>query len=114
VKFPKRLRHKGKGRVLATIYKRPGCYRLYWRARIDGKPKSLMTDFGTYAEAKREGDKKVAELAKGKAAGLSPGQAADAQNALEELQRFYQASGNTQARILRSPTWAHTDVRSFC
>jgi len=93
VKFPKRLRHKGKGRVLATIYKRPGCYRLYWRARIDGKPKSLMTDFGTYAEAKREGDKKVAELAKGKAAGLSPGQAADAQNALEELQRFYQATG---------------------
>jgi hypothetical protein len=25
VKFPKRLRHKGKGRVLATIYKRSDC-----------------------------------------------------------------------------------------
>ena len=28
VKFPKRLRHRGKGRVLATIYKRPDGYRL--------------------------------------------------------------------------------------
>jgi hypothetical protein len=25
VKFPKRLRHRGKGKVLATIYKRPDC-----------------------------------------------------------------------------------------
>jgi integrase len=94
VKFPKRLRHKGKGKVLATIYKRPdGSYRLYWRARVDGRPKSLMKDYGTYAEAKREGDRKVAEISKGKAAGLSPGQAADAQNAIEELQRFYVATG---------------------
>jgi len=93
VKFPKRLRHRGKGRVLATIYKRPDCYRLYWRARIDGKPKSRMKDFKLYAEAKREGDKLIADLAKGKATGLSPGQAADAQNALEELERLYQATG---------------------
>jgi hypothetical protein len=33
VKFPKRLRHNGKGRVLATIYKRHKGYRLYWRTR---------------------------------------------------------------------------------
>jgi integrase len=52
-----------------------------------------MKDFKSYSEAKREGDKKVAELAKGKATGLSPGQAADAQTALEELQRFYQFTG---------------------
>ena len=52
-----------------------------------------MRDFKTYAEAKREGDKTVADLVKGKATGLSPGQAADALNALEELQRFYQATG---------------------
>jgi len=31
VKFPKRLRHRGKGKVLATIYKTPAGYRLYWR-----------------------------------------------------------------------------------
>ena len=59
VKFPKRLRHRGKGKVLATIYKRPDCYRLYWRARVDGKPKSRMKDCKSYAEAKREGDKVV-------------------------------------------------------
>ncbi|MGD0253020.1 MAG: hypothetical protein ABSC01_10035 [Verrucomicrobiota bacterium] len=93
VKFPKRLRHRGKGKVLATIYKRPKGYCLYWRARVDGKPKSRMKDFKSYAEAKREGDKVVADLAKGRATGLSPGQAADAQNALEELQRFYQTTG---------------------
>ena len=93
VKFPKRLRHRGKGKVLATIYKRPDCYRLYWRARVDGKPKSRMKDCKSYAEAKREGDKVVSDLAKGKATGLSPGQVADAQNALEELQRFYQTTG---------------------
>ncbi len=93
VKFPKRLRHRGKGKVLATIYKFPDSYRLYWRARVDGKPKSRMKDFKSYAEAKREADKVVADLAKGRATGLSPGQIADTLNALEELQRFYQATG---------------------
>jgi integrase len=93
VKFPKRLRHRGKGKVLATIYKRPKGYCLYWRARVDGKPKSRMKDFKSYAEAKREGDRVVTDLAKGRATGLSPGQAADAQNAIEELQRFYQTTG---------------------
>jgi hypothetical protein len=36
-KFPMKLRHKGKGKVLAIIYKRPKAYRLYWRERVDGK-----------------------------------------------------------------------------
>jgi len=93
VKFPKRLRHRGKGKVLATIYKLPNSYRLYWRARVDGKAKSRMRDYKSYAEAKREGDKVAADLAKGKATGLSPGQAADAQNAIEELQRLFQSTG---------------------
>jgi len=74
VKFPKRLRHRGKGKVLATIYKRPDFYRLYWRARVDGKPKSQMKDFPTYSKAKREGDAVVAAKAKGTAMPLSPGQ----------------------------------------
>ena len=93
MKFPKRLRHRGKGKVLATIYKLPDGYRLYWRERVDGKPKSQMKDFSTYSAAKREADKVVSAKAKGAVMPLSPGQVADAQNALEELQRFYQATG---------------------
>ena len=68
MEFPKRLRHRGKGKVLATIYKRPGQpqpYRLYWRVRVDGKPRSRMQDFTHYSAAKRTGDKVVADLAKG-------------------------------------------------
>jgi hypothetical protein len=93
VKFPKRLRHRGKGKVLATVYKTPDGYRLYWRERVNGKPKSRMKDCKNYSEAKREGDKVIADLAKGKTASLSPGQMADALNAIEELQRLYQATG---------------------
>ena len=107
VKFPKRLRHRGKGKVLATIYKMPSGYRLYWRQRVDGKPKSQMRLFKSYADAKREGDKLVADLAKGRTITLSPGQAADARNAAEELQRLYQATGKRfnsvrRRRVLRS------------
>jgi integrase len=93
VKFPKRLRHRNKGKVLAVIYRQATSYRLYWRERVDGKPKSRMRDFATYAEAKREGDKVVAAKAKGAGLALSPGQAADAMNAIEELQRYFQATG---------------------
>ena len=93
VKFPKRLRHRGKGKVLVTIYKRPDCYRLYWRARVDGKPRSQMKDFATYSAAKREADKTVSDLAKGIASSLSPGQASDAVAAIERLQHFFQSTG---------------------
>lgn len=95
LKFPKRLRHNGRGKVLATIYKRPQHpqYRLYWRARVDGKARSRMKNFAAYSEAKRAGDKVVADVAKGRASVLSPGQAADALNAVKELQRHYQATG---------------------
>ena len=97
MKFPKKLRHRGKGKVLATIYRLPDGYRLYWRARVLGvdgklKPKSRMRLFKRYADAKREGDRMVADLAKGTSTALSPGQAADAQNAIEELQRYFQAT----------------------
>lgn len=95
LKFPKRLRHNGRGKVLATIYKRPQHpqYRLYWCARVDGKARSRMKNFAAYSEAKRAGDKVVADVAKGRASVLSPGQAADPLNAVEELQRHYQATG---------------------
>ena len=93
MKFPKRLRHRGQGKTLATIYRLAGAFRLYWRERVDGKPKSRMKDFSTYSEVKRAGDKVVAAKVKGTVLPLSPGQVSDAQNAFEELQRFYQATG---------------------
>ena len=68
VKFPKKLRFNNRGRPLATIYKRPDCYRLYWRQRgADGKPSSRFKDFTSYTAAKREGDKVVSDVAKGNA-----------------------------------------------
>jgi len=95
MKFPKKLKHRGK--VLATIYgKRKGrdYYRLYWRVRQGGKARSRMRDFRTYSEAKREGDKLVADLGKGsQVTALTPGQANDALAALERLQGFYQSTG---------------------
>jgi integrase len=95
VKFPKRLRHRGKGKVLATIYKRPDGYRLYWRARAaDGMRKSYMQDCSTYSKAKRVADKVVADLAKGnRAPALTPGQADSALAALEALENFRLSTG---------------------
>ncbi len=94
MKYPKRLRHRGKGKVLVTIYKRPDCYRLYWRARVDGKPRSRFKDLSSYSAAKREGDKVISDLVKGsEASKLTPGQASDALSTFEGLQRFYQSAG---------------------
>jgi integrase len=98
VKFPKRLRYRGRGKTLATIYKGDNPtqpYNVYWRVRVDGKPRSRFKSFASFTEAKRFADKIVNDIGKGVLAStLSPGQAADALNALEELQRFYQATGN--------------------
>jgi hypothetical protein len=52
-----------------------------------------MQDFTHYSAAKRTGDKVVADLAKGQATALSPGQASDALAALQRLQRYYQDTG---------------------
>jgi integrase len=94
VKFPKRLRYRGKGKVLATIYKRKNCYRLYWRARVEGKPKSLFKDFAGYSAAKQAGDKVIADLVKNApAAGLLPGQVSDAGAAFERLRDFFRSTG---------------------
>lgn len=97
VKFPKKLRHNNRGKVLARIYRRGDQaqpYRLYWRARVDGKPVSRFKDYATYTEAKREGEKVVAGLVKGsQASALSPGQASDAIAAFQRLQSFYEATG---------------------
>jgi integrase len=72
----------------------PQPYRLYWRIRVDGKPKSRFKDFALYTPAKREGDKLVSDLAKGSQASvLSPGQASNALLAFQRLQRFQVDTG---------------------
>ena len=60
---------------------------------MDGKPASYFKDFRNYTEAKRKGDKVVADLAKSRAVGLTPGQRADAVAALNVLQQFYVDTG---------------------
>ena len=65
------------GKVLATIYKRPDrSYRLYWRARVDGKPpKPDEGLFHLLCGEAREGDKVGGDLVKGsQVTARSPGQ----------------------------------------
>jgi integrase len=100
VKFPKKLKYRG--RTLATIYAKnaAGYYRLYWRVRVDGKPRSRFRDFGTYSEAAREGCKLVTELAKGsQATALTPGQANDALAAFQCLRGFYEKTGTRKSLL---------------
>jgi hypothetical protein len=100
-----KLRDKD-GKVRATIYKTSAGYRLYWRQRVDGKPKSQMMPFPTKAQARKKGKSVVADLAKGKTIALTPAQVADAQNAIEELQRLYQTTGK-RAFFLFAGEWPH-------
>jgi integrase len=116
VKFPKRLRHNGKGKVLATIYgKQPGrpYYRLYWRARdASGKPRSHMVDFPTYGAAKKKGDAIVAELAKGtRAVQLTPGQVNDTVASLERLQAFFQQTGRNVSLLRVVSEWCDSSAK---
>ena len=96
VKFPKRLRHRGRGKVRAAIYKRADGFRLYWRTRVDGEPVSRMRDFSTDSEAKREGDKIVSDLHKGVATPLSLGgseQGGCRKRSAETILRDHRAAG---------------------
>jgi integrase len=106
VRYPRRLRHNDRGKVLATIYKRPDGYRLYWRARVDGKPRSMFKDFPTYSAAKKAGDTVVEDLYKGaQAARLSPGQVTDALASLERLRSFYQSTGRRVSLLASVSEW---------
>ena len=107
--------------MLATIYRFSDSYRLYWRARVDGKPKSRMKDFKSYAEAKREGDKVAADLAKGKATGLSPGQTSEKLNFTRQKKcahcSIVRASKQSSAicfPLSRWAGWAGCDYRKSC
>ena len=111
--WPRKLKHRGK--VLARIYKRPTHphYRLYWRVRTaEGKAASRMRDFGTYSEAKREGDKLVAQLAKGsQVTALTPGQANDALAAFERLHGFYVSTGRKISLLGAVSEWAESAAK---
>ena len=91
VKFPKRIRHRGK--VLATIYakcKGRASYRLAWQ--VAGQRK--MASFATYALAKHHADTLVKNLAKGsQVTALHPAQARDALAAFGRLADYYAATG---------------------
>jgi integrase len=94
MKFPRKLRHKGKGPVLATLYKRPDhTYRVYWRTRLEGKPVSRTRDFLRLNKAKAFAEDKVKELARGEDKALTPGQIADAQVAFDRLREYYRQTG---------------------
>jgi hypothetical protein len=91
MKFPRRLRHKGQGKVWARIYKskNTGRFVLYWRADVNGKRKQLLKEFRLYSEALKFGKQKVTELATGKLSStLSPTQIANAVAAFTRLQAF--------------------------
>jgi integrase len=91
VKFPKKLKHRGK--VLAKIYGKKPHYPFYRLAySVNGTRR--QQHFRAYAEAKRAGDKIVADLAQGsQVAALTAAQARDALAALERLESFRQATG---------------------
>jgi len=91
VKFPKRIKHRG--RTLATIYGKSKAYPAY-RVAWNVNRKRMMKAFPRYGEAKRHADELVKELAKGsQATALSAAQARDALAAFERLQSFYQLTG---------------------
>ncbi len=95
MKFPKRIRHRKNGPVLATIYGKSNSYagyRLAWL--VAGQRR--MERFKTYSAAKKRADALVKELGQGgQATALTHAQANDALAALERLKQFYQKTGIT-------------------
>jgi uncharacterized protein YdbL (DUF1318 family) len=91
VRFPKRIKHRG--RVLATIYgkcKGRDSYRVAWQ--VAGQ--RHMASFPSYSLAKGHADALVKDLAKGsQVTALQPAQARDALAALERLETLRQSSG---------------------
>jgi len=100
VNFPRKLRHKGRGKPLATIYKRgPHCYRVTWRVRsdVDGKSVGTCKEFPTYAKARKFGEDRVEELAKDRTVRLTTGQLTGAVAAFKLLQDFNTENQNQKA-----------------
>jgi integrase len=98
MKFPKAIRHNGKGKVWAKIYAKTASYPLYrvtWSVKVDGKSRRMVKAFSTYLDAKRHADAKAKELATGSStAKLRPKEADDALAAFGHLETFYADTGN--------------------
>ena len=92
MKFPRRLRHNDRGKVLAIIYKRRDCYRVCWRSTVDGRRVGRSKEFRTFTKAVRFGRQRVKDLAKGRTV-LTPEQTKGAAAAFELLQGFYAETG---------------------
>jgi integrase len=92
MRFPVKIKYRGQ--VRARIYTNEDGYRLYWRATVAGKRRSLMKSFRTYSEAKTAGDKLAKQLHEGApATALTASQASDALAALQHLEAFRQSTG---------------------
>ena len=97
VKFPKSIRHNGKGQVWAKIYAKSKSYPLYrvtWSVKVNGKSRRIVKAFATYTDAKRHADARAKEPAAGsRVTALTPAQADDALAAFDRLNAFYVATG---------------------
>ena len=104
MKFPKSIRHNGKGRVLAKIYAKSESYSLYrvtWSVKVNGKSRRMVKAFANYTDAKRHADARAKELAAGsRVTALSPAQADDAIAAFERLHSFYVATGRRLSLLM--------------
>jgi hypothetical protein len=92
MKFPVSIKYRGQ--VRAKLYTNENGYRLYWRATVDGKRRSLMKSYRTYSEARTAGDKLAKQLHEGlPATALTASQASDALAALHHLETFRLSTG---------------------
>jgi integrase len=117
LKFPKLLRFKGRGRVLARIYKGKNTqpYNVYWRERHPetGKPRSNFKNFGGYIEALKFANRKIDEIANGKLSGtLPPKQATDALAALERLQTHFRETGRRFSLVSSVSQFCEADAKA--
>ena len=116
MKFPKKLRYKDRGRVLARIYKSSDNpaqpFNVYWRVRVDGKPRSRFKSFAKYGAALKFANERVAEIATGKlSATLSPKQVTDALAAIERLQTHFQATGRRFSLVASVSQFCEADAK---
>jgi integrase len=101
LKFPKRIKHRGK--ELATIYGRSKSYpqyRVAWSVAGQRRMKAFA-HYGGKDGALAFAETLVVDLAKGsQVSALTPAQARDALGALQQIQAFYQRTGRTVSLLV--------------
>jgi hypothetical protein len=110
--LPLRLRLRGKGPTLPTIYLGTNCDVVYWRATVDGRRRTQFKQFRLFADARRHADSTVRDLTKGPAAAASTAwQANDAWAAIERLRRFYVDTGVSVSLLEASSAYAGASTK---